>query len=71
MVYATYILRVEMVLVGAAGAFFCGYVAWFVRAVRNDGQGWRRAPRHAEDHWSAPDGRSTLPDHPFSDLVSD
>lgn len=59
-----------MTVVATLAALFISYVAWFVQAVRNDGQGWRRPPRHAEDHWSAPDGPAVLPDHPFSDMVA-
>lgn len=56
-------------MVAVIAVLFGGYVAWFVQAVRNDGQGWRRPPRHAEDNWSAPDGPTQLPDRPFSELV--
>jgi hypothetical protein len=60
---------VDAVIVVALSALFGGYLAWFARAVRNDGRGWRRPPRHVEAHWSATNGRTELPDHPFTDLV--
>ena len=60
---------VDVAVVAALSALFGGYVAWFVLAVRNDGRGWRRPPRHAEAHWSARDGRSELPDQPFTQAV--
>jgi hypothetical protein len=59
----------DLVIVAILAALFSGYVAWFVQALRTDGQGWRRPPRHAEDHWSARDGRCELPDQPFTELV--
>jgi len=59
----------DVAIVVAFSALFGGYVAWFLLAVRNDGRGWRRPPRHAEDHWSARDGLTELPDRPFTELV--
>ncbi|HZN66197.1 MAG: hypothetical protein ACRDPQ_18155 [Nocardioidaceae bacterium] len=59
----------DVAIVIALSALFGGYVAWFVQAVRNDGKGWRRPPRHAEAHWSVRDGMTELSDRPFTELV--